>query len=254
MNATPDFSITILFDNRYGTPGMEPAWGFAAAVQSGNKTVLFDTGCTGDILERNVASAGFSPTDFDCIVLSHKDWDHIEGLDAVLPHVSCPVYLPPDPPPELTAKIEARNLKAIPCTKIENISNSICTTGPQPGPRNEQALIVFAKNGPVLITGCAHPGIEHLVRVTKNIAQRDPLLAVGGFHLGSMDSDSVRCVAQKLKDVNLHYVAPCHCTGPNAIEILKQEFGTRFIDTRTGTRIDSYVLQALPNNCWMRGR
>lgn len=238
MSTKSDFSITILFDNRYGAPGMEPAWGFAAVIRSGDKTVLFDTGCAGDILAGNLHSAGFSPTDFDCIVLSHKDWDHIEGLDTILPNISCPVYLPPDPPSELTTKIETRNLKAIPCTKIENISKTICTTGPQPGPRNEQALILFANDGPVLITGCAHPGIEHLVRVTKNIAQRDPLLAVGGFHLGNMDSDSIRAVAQNLQEVNLQYIAPCHCTGPKAIDILKQEFGPRYIETKTGTKID----------------
>ncbi len=48
--------ITILYDAFGRDPAMQKDWGYAALVEYGGKRILFDTGNSPDILERNAAA------------------------------------------------------------------------------------------------------------------------------------------------------------------------------------------------------
>ena len=42
-------TLTIIYDNYAYVDGMETDWGFAAIIETGNETILFDTGTRGDL-------------------------------------------------------------------------------------------------------------------------------------------------------------------------------------------------------------
>ena len=92
--------------------------------------------------------------------------------------------------------------------------------------------------GPILITGCAHPGIVEMVKVTVGIVGEPMYLVLGGFHLLEKKTTEVRAITAKLKQLGVKQIGPCHCTGDRAITIFAEVFGESFIDVKTGTKID----------------
>ena len=76
--------LSILYDNRAADEGMETGWGFSCLVETGKRTVLFDTGGDGDRLLSNMIKMRKAASHVDSIVLSHCHYDHIGGAEAVL--------------------------------------------------------------------------------------------------------------------------------------------------------------------------
>ena len=88
-------SLTVVFDNNASDPRLRTAWGFAAWLEYGGRTVLFDTGAEAGILLGNMAALGLDPKSVEIVVLSHIHGDHVGGLARLLsvnPEVT--VYLP----------------------------------------------------------------------------------------------------------------------------------------------------------------
>jgi 7,8-dihydropterin-6-yl-methyl-4-(beta-D-ribofuranosyl)aminobenzene 5'-phosphate synthase len=82
--AADDVKITILYD-AFGTdPAMKKDWGYAALVEVGGKTILFDTGNDRDVFAANVKAKGVDLGKLDFVVLSHRHSDHMAGLAHVL--------------------------------------------------------------------------------------------------------------------------------------------------------------------------
>jgi len=71
----------------------------------------------------------------------------------------------------------------------------------------------------VLITGCAHSGVERMAGRAAEIIGARLLLVLGGFHLGGASSDRIHEAAAHLADTT-DSVAPGHCTGKKATAIL----------------------------------
>ena len=82
--ATNPVTLTIVYDNLPLDTRLKTAWGFACLVETGQATVLFDTGGDGPTLMGNLAALGFDPRRIDAVVLSHIHDDHTGGLDALL--------------------------------------------------------------------------------------------------------------------------------------------------------------------------
>lgn len=59
----------------------------------------------------------------------------------------------------------------------------------------EQAIPVDGREGPVLITGCAHEGIVKIARLATEMAERPLALLLGGFHLFRKNEAEVRRTA-----------------------------------------------------------
>ncbi len=98
----------------------------------------------------------------------------------------------------------------------------------------EQGLAVETSEGLVVVTGCAHPGVVEMVRAAKAIAKGEVALVMGGFHLGSASKRRVNRIISDFRDLAVRRVAPCHCTGQQAINMFASAFGEDYIKNGVG--------------------
>jgi len=78
-----EYRISTLSENTAGVPRAIGEWGFSALVETGEMTVLYDTGDgSGAVHNAELLEVDF--TKVDKIVLSHSHFDHTEGLPGVL--------------------------------------------------------------------------------------------------------------------------------------------------------------------------
>jgi len=232
-------SIRIVYDNRT-LEGFIPDWGFSAFIESDFGNILFDTGARGEVLKENMDTFGISPSDVDMVFISHNHWDHVGGLGYICSqNGDVEVFVPEDDCEEFESSIPESAV----CVPISSptqicehaVSTGIMSTGLEK-PSHEQSLIVKTEKGPVLITGCSHPGIVNIARVAYEISGERLYLTVGGFHLFRSFEPEIVDVAEKLKEFSLN-VAPCHCTGDLAISLFKRLWGDRFIEAEAGSEM-----------------
>lgn len=236
--ARPSLRITILFDNVEGLPAAETAWGFSALVEYGDHRWLFDTGGDPVMLADNARALDVDLGACQALVLSHPHGDHIGGIDAVLE--ACPeivVYLLDSFPDGFVRRLEERGpVIQVPSDGLEPV-RGLYLTGGIPGPIPEQALVVDAGPGLVIITGCAHPGVVKMVEAVEERIDRPIELVIGGFHLGSASPAEVKEVAAGLKALGVRSLAPTHCTGEQAMQILREYYGEDYHRVGAGSTI-----------------
>jgi len=197
--------ITILYDNN-AQPGFESGWGFSCLVD-GNQRILFDTGDDGQKLIHNFKKANIDPESVDKIVLSHDHWDHVDGLKDFR---------------KLNSEAEVIHPNAF--SEPTEISPGIYTTGALGILLKEQSLVVKTEKGNIVITGCAHPGLESILRTAGRLGRIYGVL--GGFHGFSKFAE--------LEGIQL--IAPCHCT--QHTEQIKQKFPIQFEQIQAGSVIE----------------
>ncbi len=223
-SALGDLRLTILFDNPGIDPRLGSGWGFAAWVEYGGHTILFDTGADGSILLDNMRLLGLEPGSIEAIVLSHSHADHIGGLQALLDTGIRPtVYVPPMFPRSFTERVRAQT-ELVEVTETQEILPGVHLAGSYSVPV-EQALVVETQDGTVVITGCAHPGIVYMVRQAQEVTPGKVALVAGGFHLMGKPASQVQPIVTELRDLGAQRVLPTHCTGDLAIELFRTEFG-----------------------------
>jgi len=228
-------TLTIVYDNLPFDARLKTAWGFACLVETGETTVLFDTGGDGPTLMDNMTTLRLDPRRIDAVILSHTHSDHTGGLDALLnvnDHLA--VYMPRSFPAEFKSRVSQR-ARVVQAGEPVTLTNNIRTTGELGADIIEQALVIETDKGLIVMTGCAHPGIVEMVRKAK--AYGDVYLVMGGFHLGDKSAREVETVIAELKRLGVRQVAPSHCTGEKAIEQFKAALGADFIRAGVGLRI-----------------
>jgi len=117
------------------------------------------------------------------------------------------------------------------------IAEGMYTIGEMPGPPPEQGLVIKTSEGLIVITGCAHPGVEKMVSAAKRQFQEDIYLVLGGFHLGSASDTRINQIIAEFQRLGVKHVAPCHCTGDRAIGMFRNAFGEDFIPVGVGAVI-----------------
>jgi len=229
-----DFTITIVFDNNPGVPELIPKWGFAAAVAYDGHTLLFDTGGDGAVLLSNMAALGIDPQAIEDVVLSHAHDDHTGGLQALLAAGSNPaVHLLPSFPGRFKRRV-ATQTTVIETVPERQVADGMFVTGEIAGKIPEQALVLETGRGMVIITGCAHPGVDRIVARARDLFERPVYLVLGGFHLGSANAGEIAQILSALREMGVQKVAPCHCTGERAIAAFAGEYGDDFIEAGPG--------------------
>jgi 7,8-dihydropterin-6-yl-methyl-4-(beta-D-ribofuranosyl)aminobenzene 5'-phosphate synthase len=226
--------ITVVYDNNAYDPRLQTAWGFGCVVERGETAVLFDTGGDGAILLSNMAALGFDPHTVDIVVLSHIHGDHTGGLaDLLATGVRPTVYVPESFPVSFKTQVKAITaLQEV--AGPQEIMPGIYTTGQMGSGIVEQALAIEMPQGLVVITGCAHPGIVEMVRRAGQIGESGVYLVLGGFHLGGASSHRVAGIIAAFREMGVQKVAPCHCTGDQAIAQFSAEYGDDFIQNGVG--------------------
>ena len=100
----------------------------------------------------------------------------------------------------------------------------------------EQGLVVLHDKGPILITGCAHPGIVNMAQKTISLSGRKLFGIIGGFHLLFLSLDEILNIVYLLDEMVEGFIAPCHCTGDEAINLFRR-LKDKFLEIKCGTEI-----------------
>jgi 7,8-dihydropterin-6-yl-methyl-4-(beta-D-ribofuranosyl)aminobenzene 5'-phosphate synthase len=226
--------ITIVYDNNAYDARLTTAWGFAALIEYRGHTLLFDTGGDGSILLRNMSILEIDPTRIESIILSHIHGDHVGGLDALLAQgIKSSVYLIPSFPVSFKQNT-SRMAEVIETEPGQVVVDEIYTTGEMGRSPPEQALVVKTELGLVVITGCAHPGVVQMVEQAQDLFGGKVYLVMGGFHLSGKSIQELERIVDDFRRLEVEKVAPCHCTGDQAIRMFAEAYGDDFIAAGVG--------------------
>ncbi len=231
-----NLKLTVVYDNYAYAENLQTDWGFGCVVEIGNHKILFDTGGKGDILLSNMEKLDIDPKSIDIVFLSHFHNDHTGGLSDFLevnPRVK--VIYPQSFPKELVAVIKQSAAEPVPVSESMEILPNIYTLGEMKYLIPEQALAIRSENGIVVVTGCAHPGINNILEIAKKQFPDERIhLVLGGFHLRKITVESLNDIIQKMLGMGIQNVSPTHCTDDDARKMFKQVFDTRFIEAGVG--------------------
>jgi 7,8-dihydropterin-6-yl-methyl-4-(beta-D-ribofuranosyl)aminobenzene 5'-phosphate synthase len=265
--------VTILYDSFGNSPSLTMDWGFAALVEYGGKRILFDTGNNARIFEHNVKAAGVDLRNMDFVVISHRHADHTSGISYLLTvNPKVPIYVPDEPwglfargvkndfyrkdlslpsemryygghPPEiLEAGTPWPGANFIPISQRTEVAPGIfilsgVSTSPGTLELKELSLAIKSPQGVILIVGCSHPGVEHILQEATAIDPHINML-FGGLHQIQKPDTEVERIAAVLHDqYKLERVAPGHCTGEPEFAALKKTFGDHYVYAGVGSVI-----------------
>jgi 7,8-dihydropterin-6-yl-methyl-4-(beta-D-ribofuranosyl)aminobenzene 5'-phosphate synthase len=91
--------------------------------------------------------------------------------------------------------------------------------------------------GLVILTACSHRGVINTIKQAQAASGVPKVHAViGGFHLAPYPEDYVRQTIAALKEIDIDYVIPLHCSGEAFYELAKAEMPDKLLRSYTGTR------------------
>jgi len=91
--------------------------------------------------------------------------------------------------------------------------------------------------GLVVLTACSHRGVVNTIKQAQAVSGVTKVHAViGGFHLAPYPEDYVRQTIAALKEMDIDYVIPLHCSGEVFYELAKAEMPAKLLRSYTGTR------------------
>jgi 7,8-dihydropterin-6-yl-methyl-4-(beta-D-ribofuranosyl)aminobenzene 5'-phosphate synthase len=239
MKSGRPLRMTIIYDNYPYDKNLQPDWGFSCYIEGLQRSILFDAGRNGQILLSNLRKLGLDPSTVDVVFLSHEHKDHTEGLDALLKEKpGIEVWAPEFFAPAFKARIRERGAILREVKKFQRISEDAMTTGIIEGWIKEQSLILDTDKGVVVITGCAHPRIIKILAEVKELLKKDIVLVLGGFHLAGFDRPYITTTIRDFRRFGVKKVGLCHCSGDEARRLFAEEYGTDFIETGVGKRME----------------
>jgi len=232
--------LTDIYDNVSLKRGIVPGWGFSALLSVPGFELLFDTGADVKILKDNMELLEVSPNSLDGIFLSHPHCDHVGGLSAVLRiNPDLKVYVTEAFPRVLKDKIKDYGAELVEISEPEELLPNLHSTGEircdyRGNDLPEQSLILSTGKGPVVISGCAHPGISVIVKKASEIMGESPYLVAGGFHLGSSEAGEIKDVIEEFQSRSVEKIAPTHCTGDRATGMMQEAYGDDCLELGAG--------------------
>ena len=197
--------ITVVYNNE-ANAGLKSGWGFSCLVDY-TQQILFDTGDDGQKLINNFEKANIDPKSVDKVVLSHDHWDHIGGLEGFQKFNSASEVVRP---------------RAF--SQPTELSTGIYSTGALGTIPKEQSLVAKTEKGNIVVTGCAHPGLERILQTARRLGQIHGV--VGGFH----DFSAFDALG------GTPLIAPCHCT--EHTKQIAQRYPRQFKQIRAGSVIE----------------
>ena len=186
--------ITIIYDNTAHKQGFQADWGFSCLVEIDDApNILFDTGTNGSILISNMKKLNIDPQAIHEIFISHAHFDHTGGLSQFLElNSDVKIYVPPSF--QGVRSVKERIYVSEPMELHENVFS----TGELD--HIEQSLVVKTDKGVVIVVGCSHPKMTHILEAAAQFGK--PFAIIGGLHGFSEYS-----LFNKLE-----LICPTHCT------------------------------------------
>ncbi len=210
--------ITIIYDNTVYKKELRSDWGFSCLVEVENTPrILFDTGTNGSILLYNMKKLNIDTTSIDEVFISHAHFDHTGGLSAFLNvNNNVKVYVP-------VSFGGVRGPKeVISVSEPLKIHDNVFSTGELDS--IEQSMAVKTEKGIVLIVGCSHPKMSHILDAASQFGKVYAI--IGGMH-GFSEFELFK---------NLELICPTHCTQHQAE--LKSLYPEKYIEGGAGRIIE----------------
>jgi 7,8-dihydropterin-6-yl-methyl-4-(beta-D-ribofuranosyl)aminobenzene 5'-phosphate synthase len=208
--------ITIIYDNTVFRKDLQSNWGFSALIETNERKILFDTGGNGSILLSNMQKIGINPKEINDVFISHSHFDHTGGLSAFLEQNNeVKVWVPHS----FRGVKNAR--KVIEVKYPSKLYEGIYSTGELEG--IEQSLCVKTEKGIVVIAGCSHPRMKHILDAAAQFGKVYGI--IGGFHGNRPES---------LK--NLDLICATHCT--QYIPEIKSLYPQKYVEGGAGKVIE----------------
>ncbi len=206
--------ITLIYDNTVCKEGLQADLGFSCLIEVENTPkILFDTGTNGSILLSNMQKLDIEPSSIDEVFISHAHFDHIGGLSDIL-RLKRPdkLYVPASFRGVRGAK------EIISLSEPSKIHENVFSTGELDN--IEQSMAVKTEKGIVLIVGCSHPKMAHILEAASQFGE--VYAAIGGMH-GFTEFELFK---------NLEFICPTHCT--QHISELKSLYPESYIEGGAG--------------------
>ncbi len=108
---------------------------------------------------------------------------------------------------------------------------------------HEQYLVIKDGDRRILVSGCAHNGMNSILDAYRSKYGSDPDLVISGFHLMKKteytddELGEIIDIAKSLKNYNSRFVT-CHCTGTDAYKVMKNIMGDRLSYVHSGDEVE----------------
>ena len=210
--------VTIVYDNTVYKEGLWADWGFSCLVEAERTPkILFDTGTKGAILLANMEQLNIDPASIEEVFISHAHLDHTGGLSALLgENDNIKLYVP------RSVRVVQGVKEVISVSAPLQIHENIFSTGEID--HIEQSLVVTTDKGVVLIVGCSHPRMDHILKAASQFGKIYAI--VGGMH-GFSDFELFQ---------DFELICPAHCT--QHIKAIKSLYPEKYIDGGVGQIIE----------------
>lgn len=232
--------ITVIYDEG-ATEGttLIGAVGFSLLVEADGERTLFGTGRRERYLSNNLYVVGVDAGDINRVVISHGHIDHWGALPVITRarEDKIELYAPVSAWGEkkllgstgmsfkgdVLEKIERRDI-----TEWVPLSEHLFISKPlrfHDSEEEEVFLVLKSKNGPVLMSGCCHCGLDNAFEAVRDRFGAYPVALIGGLHLGGKKDKLADLYAEYLQTSGCRQLYLNHCTGPVGIGRLRATLG-----------------------------
>jgi 7,8-dihydropterin-6-yl-methyl-4-(beta-D-ribofuranosyl)aminobenzene 5'-phosphate synthase len=213
-------------------------WGLSLLIDS---DVLFDTFCSGDLLQADMNRLGIDIKKIRHIILSHEHWDHTGGLWYILENnKDANVYVCSQFSDEFKNRIKEYGCPIIEVTQPVRLKDNLYTSGEIGCSYNgkqlyEQSLIIKQNNKLAVITGCSHPGILKILSLIGLEHKEKVCLLLGGLHLLDKQKEEISEITSILNSIyKIDTIAAFHCTGGKAVNYFRKHIPARLQKVKAG--------------------
>ncbi|MFH1768042.1 MAG: MBL fold metallo-hydrolase [Candidatus Omnitrophota bacterium] len=231
----------IIFDKDSINGDFFKGWGVSFLIDN---DILFDTGENFDYLNQNFSRMGVDLRSIKKIVISHEHWDHTSGLwEIIKDNKDIIVYGCLNFSDRFKNKVKAAGAKLVMVKDFCLIGKNIYSSGEvlsnyKGANIPEQSLVILTDSDVVLVCGCAHAGILDLIGRVQDSLNKQVTFVLGGLHLLDKDRRTLDYIVKKMLSGGVRKIAPSHCTGYDAVFLLKEYYKDNYIEVKAGGDIE----------------